>query len=128
MTAVTWAWQKDALCVSRPDLDWIEPSPDEADYCRAICATCPVRTQCQAEALANAEPWGIWGGLDTDQRELLAERDGHPLPRVKPSHGTNSRYVKDGCRCPACRSAHTVYDRGRRARRKAVGATSAQVS
>lgn len=128
MTAITWAWRTQAHCANRPDLDWIDPTPDQVDHCRTICAACPVRTHCRTEALATGEPWGIWGGLDTDERELIAERDGHPLPSIKPSHGTNSRYVKDGCRCPACRNAHTVYDRGRRARRKALAAASAQVS
>ena len=30
----------------------------------AICAGCPVRAGCYAAALANREPWGIWGGVD----------------------------------------------------------------
>ncbi len=30
----------------------------------AICAGCPVRAQCYDLARANAEPWGIWGGVD----------------------------------------------------------------
>jgi transcription factor WhiB len=29
---------------------------------------------CLAEALADGEPWGTWGGLDTDEREALAEQ------------------------------------------------------
>jgi hypothetical protein len=123
VTAISWTWRTQARCATRPDLDWIDPKPDQVDYCRAICAVCPVRTYCQTEALITGEPWGIWGGLDTDERELIAERDGYPLPSIKPSHGTNSRYAKHGCRCQACRNAHNEYDRRRRVNRVRMGAT-----
>lgn len=31
---------------------------------RAVCARCPVRAACFARAAANAEKWGVWGGVD----------------------------------------------------------------
>lgn len=34
--------------------------------------------------------------------------------RVHHDHGTDARYRSDGCRCPACRTAHTRYEKGRR--------------
>ena len=31
---------------------------------KAICATCPVRSECREYALEIREPHGIWGGLN----------------------------------------------------------------
>jgi WhiB family redox-sensing transcriptional regulator len=31
---------------------------------QGICAECPVQADCLAEAEANEETWGIWGGKD----------------------------------------------------------------
>lgn len=115
-------WRGRAACRGRVDLDFIDPrTPAEAAECRALCTGCPVRELCLAEALSAAEAWGIWGGLDADERELLAEQQGHPVPVVKPAHGTNPRYAKHGCRCGACRQAHTAYERTRRERRRSAG-------
>lgn len=112
-------WRTRAACRGRFDLDFIDPPAEQLAECRALCAGCPVAEQCLAEALDNGEAWGIWGGLDADQREQLAEETGHPAPVVKPAHGTNSRYAKHGCRCGLCREAHTAYDRQRRERNRA---------
>ncbi|SDL18616.1 Transcription factor WhiB [Lentzea albidocapillata subsp. violacea] len=112
-------WQIRAACKGRIDLDFIEPkSPAEDAKCRALCAGCPVREQCLTAALASGEAWGLWGGLDAEERLRVAERDGHELPAVLPAHGTNPRYAKHGCRCDLCRTAHTDYERTRRALRR----------
>lgn len=108
-------WQTRAACKGRVDLDFIEPkSPAEDTECRTLCASCPVREQCLASAFATGEAWGLWGGLDAEERLRIAERDGHELPAVLPAHGTNPRYAKHGCRCDLCRAAHTDYERTRR--------------
>jgi hypothetical protein len=112
-------WRTRAACRGRLDLDFIDPTPEQVGECRAICAGCPVREQCLDDALTAGEAWGIWGGLDVDEREQLAEQHGHPAPSVKPAHGTNPRYAKHGCRCDLCREAHTAYERARRERRRA---------
>jgi len=113
-------WQRRAACRGRMDLDWIDPTTSQLGRCRAVCVSCPVLITCRTHALVNGEPWGIWGGLDPDERAAIAERDGHPLPAVLPAHGTNPRYTKHRCRCSACRYAHTTYERHRRARIRAI--------
>ncbi|WP_075975707.1 WhiB family transcriptional regulator [Actinokineospora bangkokensis] len=110
-------WRKRAACADRPDLDFIDPG-DHVPECLALCATCPVARLCLTEALDNGEVWGIWGGLDTDQREQLAHELGRPAPAIKPGHGTHRRYAKHGCRCDLCREAHNTYNRRRRQRRR----------
>jgi WhiB family redox-sensing transcriptional regulator len=116
------AWMSSAACRDHwTDLDWIEPSPEQEQRCRALCARCPVRQTCLNRALTAAEPWGIWGGLDPDQRAVLARLIGFPIPAALPLHGFRARYARHGCRCAACRYAHTTYERQRR-RHKASAA------
>jgi WhiB family redox-sensing transcriptional regulator len=42
---------------------------------KAVCATCPVIAACRRQALAIAEPYGIWGGLSEDDRALILNKD-----------------------------------------------------
>ncbi|WIV59038.1 WhiB family transcriptional regulator [Amycolatopsis nalaikhensis] len=113
------SWRERATCRGRLDLDFIDPADEQIDQCRAVCAECPVRELCLAEALTSGEAWGIWGGLDADERAAVAEQSGHPAPTVRPAHGTNARYAKHRCRCAACTAAHAEYERERRARLRA---------
>lgn len=107
-------WRSIAACRGRVDLDFVDPTPTEAEQCRTVCATCPVYKHCLTEALDTGEPWGIWGGLDANERASLAKDTGHPEPAIRPAHGTNSRYAKHGWRCTHCRHAHASYERERR--------------
>ena len=38
---------------------------------KAICSTCPVVADCLKAALANHEPYGVWGGMSADERFRL---------------------------------------------------------
>ena len=38
---------------------------------KEICGSCPVLEQCAAFALSTREPYGVWGGLTPEERELL---------------------------------------------------------
>ncbi|CAN5555799.1 hypothetical protein BH24ACT13_BH24ACT13_01820 [soil metagenome] len=38
---------------------------------KAVCARCPVIAECAAHALQVREPYGVWGGLTEDERELV---------------------------------------------------------
>lgn len=107
-------WTRRAACRAWPDLDWIDPPDEQIDRYRAVCAGCPVRRECLITALIAGEPWGIWGGLDIDERAELARRGGFPPPNVLPRHGVHARYVRHHCRCDACRYAHVLYTRERR--------------
>ncbi len=44
-----------------PEL-WFAESPADVELAKALCRTCPVRSECLAGALDRREPWGVWGG------------------------------------------------------------------
>ena len=44
-----------------PELFFAE-SPADVELAKALCRTCPVRSECLAGALDRREPWGVWGG------------------------------------------------------------------
>jgi WhiB family redox-sensing transcriptional regulator len=46
-----------------------------------ICATCPVRSECLADALAHDETVGIWGGTTGDERVQLRVAERHRAER-----------------------------------------------
>jgi len=41
---------------------WFSPHPFDIAVCLRLCAGCPVRQTCLADALARGEHHGIWGG------------------------------------------------------------------
>lgn len=43
------------------------------EYAKAGCARCELRTRCLTLAIEKGERWGIWGGLDTDERDVLVK-------------------------------------------------------
>lgn len=44
---------------------------DDVSAAKAICAGCAVLEQCRRYALATRQPFGVWGGLDEEQRRAL---------------------------------------------------------
>jgi WhiB family redox-sensing transcriptional regulator len=55
---------------------WFAESPDDLERAKALCGTCPVRSECLTGALHRREPCGVWGG------EIL--RSGRILPYKRP--------------------------------------------
>ena len=74
--AMSWNddWASQAQCK--------QAGPDElfvrgaAQYpAKQMCAGCPVRTECLAEALDNQMEWGVWGGMtERERRAILRKR------------------------------------------------------
>ena len=64
------AWQTFAACGARADLPWTaEPGhvgPWDAETMRAICAGCPVLTECTAYVQRADVRAGWWAGYDRD--------------------------------------------------------------
>ncbi|NHA69922.1 WhiB family transcriptional regulator [Phycicoccus flavus] len=65
-------WRERGLCAADPDGGWFEDvRTPAAQRARLVCAGCPIRRRCLAAALLYGEEYGIWGGLDPDQRRRL---------------------------------------------------------
>jgi WhiB family redox-sensing transcriptional regulator len=55
---------------------WFAERPEDVEFAKALCRTCPVREACLAGAKERREPWGVWGG------ELFLS--GIVIPRKRP--------------------------------------------
>lgn len=62
----------------------IGPGAGQIAAARAVCARCPVVSQCLDWALRAGEPAGIWGGTTPDERRRLRRyaRDAHLRPEI----------------------------------------------
>lgn len=62
------AWQRDALCVEHPEVEWFPERGASTSAAKAVCAACLVRGECLDYALDLGEKNGIWGGLSGRER------------------------------------------------------------
>ena len=69
--------------VNDPDL-WFAENPMELERAKTLCADCPIRRQCLAEALERQEPWGVWGGEIIDRGTVVARKRPRGRPRKNP--------------------------------------------
>ena len=77
-----WEWQLHAACRGLDTEQFFHPENERGPRrlareaaAKAVCARCPVITQCAAYALRTREPYGVWGGLgETEREEILAGR------------------------------------------------------
>lgn len=67
------SWRQRAICPGEDPDVFFPAHGDPGTRARQVCARCPVRSDCLDDAIVNDE-WGIWGGLDREQRRAL--RDG----------------------------------------------------
>ena len=74
MTAIQFQdWTALAKCKGTKD-DMFGEAADQR-RARSLCAGCPVRLECLAEALDNRIEWGVWGGMtERERRALLRQR------------------------------------------------------
>jgi WhiB family redox-sensing transcriptional regulator len=83
MEIVLRRWWEHAACKGMPlDLFIFEHGEPQINKkikdAKAVCATCPVRTQCLDEALqystTRQECIGVWGGLTWRERQKLVQQ------------------------------------------------------
>jgi WhiB family redox-sensing transcriptional regulator len=66
-------WALRAACrTEQPDQLFVRGA--EQNKAKQVCAGCPVRTECLAEALDNQIEWGVWGGMTERERRALLRR------------------------------------------------------
>lgn len=73
--------QDDIPCrADDPELFFAE-SPQDVEFAKALCRSCPVRDECLSGALARQEPWGVWGGELFVQGVIVARKRPRGRPR-----------------------------------------------
>ena len=84
-------WQQNGACRTGDGTDFYPPMHTERKHerlarerrAKSVCAGCPVRHECLEHAIAVDERYGIWGGLNQDERRLLrASPDGSSTRRI----------------------------------------------
>lgn len=66
-------WRAEGACYQTPKLTPLFFWPLYTDAAKRICAGCPVKAQCLAEALANDEQ-GVWGETTEAERHNLRRK------------------------------------------------------
>jgi hypothetical protein len=59
----------------------------DTEAAKAVCRGCPVRAECLGETMRTERPrarWGVYGGLDPDERDALAGPQERRKPGRKP--------------------------------------------
>ena len=69
--------------VGDPDL-WFAENPVDLERAKALCADCPIRSECLAAALEREEPWGVWGGEIFERGTIITRK----RPRGRPRKNT----------------------------------------
>lgn len=79
IAAATHPWASQALCAQTDPYLFYSDSPDAMAQAKVICLRCLVRNECLTHAIKAREDFGVWGGLDRDERrQLLRRQSGHP--------------------------------------------------
>lgn len=81
-------WQRYAACRDEdPELFYPEKGVTRAARAEAarrqaravqICSGCPVMSECLQRSFDDREEFGVWGGVDEDERRAVLKREGTP--------------------------------------------------
>ena len=78
LVSENWDWQVQAACRGigvdaffNPDSERGPAKRAREARAKAICAECPVMSQCLDWALSVGEPYGVWGGKSAAERHEL---------------------------------------------------------
>jgi WhiB family transcriptional regulator, redox-sensing transcriptional regulator len=123
MAAEKRHWRSAAACRScDPDLFFPVSSSglplEQIAEAKAICAQCPVRSECLAFALRTHQVHGVWGGMSEQERYLIWRRDEQ---RIDPGVGKDSLQRLQG---NDSRVSESAAKAARRAAPGAVGRAS----
>lgn len=72
---MTWIddWASRGACrMGDPDSLFVQGAAQ--NRAKAVCLSCPVRTECLADALDNRVEFGVWGGMTERERRSLLRR------------------------------------------------------
>lgn len=87
-----------ALChgqVTRDFDPWFSDDDKDKELARGVCRLCPVSATCMVHALINDFPFGIFAGLDPDERKPLREKMFAELPAEQIAALTDKYFIPD---------------------------------
>ena len=72
-------WREQAECLKAdPELFFpvgnTGPALDQIERAKAVCASCSVTEMCLQYAMDTNQDYGVWGGLNEDERRTLKRR------------------------------------------------------
>lgn len=67
-------WEREAACRGDDTSAWFSFDRDDIAYALGVCGACPVREECLEFALEEGIDFGIFGGLEQDDRRALRRR------------------------------------------------------
>jgi WhiB family redox-sensing transcriptional regulator len=70
-------WEADAICREVDPELWFPEKGEHSTNAARLCGQCPVQGECLDAALERDERFGIWGGLNTRQRDRQFGRGAH---------------------------------------------------
>lgn len=65
------AWHAQGLCRGETEA-FDDEHAETVLAAKAVCARCPVAGECLEVGIF--EPWGVWGGLTTEERRALVKK------------------------------------------------------
>ena len=69
-------WSSKARCKKAvPDELFVRGAAQ--NQAKHVCGSCPVKSECLAEALDEHVEWGVWGGMTERERRALLNRRPH---------------------------------------------------
>lgn len=79
----TYEWQYLGACRGVDPETFFSPDAERGPRRRAreaaakaLCAVCPVVAECLDHALTVREPYGVWGGMNINERDQLLKETG----------------------------------------------------
>ncbi|SFA91136.1 WhiB family transcriptional regulator, redox-sensing transcriptional regulator [Amycolatopsis marina] len=79
--AETWEWQRLGNCRNLDSSVFFHPDgergfarSDRVARAKQVCRSCRVIVECRHHALTAQEPFGVWGGLDEQERRDAIRR------------------------------------------------------
>ena len=104
-------WKSNGSCLDAEDADidlrvelFFSTSETSIQKAKQICARCEVRKECLNYALTNNEQYGVWGGLDEQQRQSII----HSKNRPTNAHTSNTSRTNESNRIRKYESEYFV--------------------
>ena len=67
-------WVTESACKGLDPMIFYPATDEEATAAKAVCAVCPVQSECLEHAIGQREHNGVWGGATERERQRIIRR------------------------------------------------------